>query len=467
MTIQFEEVEYCKIKVSFVADPEMVAEKRDEALASLKKQNVKVPGFKQSESAKTKKRKAKKQKTKPVKRRKSNKKFDVKNTPSYERALKEKFSSHLDDVVAQELVAEGYDEALYETKIKPIGYPKINNARLDGNTFSCDMLFLKKPDFGLNQYKGFEIPPPSIPTTADEIAARMLQELREQHGDVVPYGEGDFVQEGDSVTMDVDTTVDGEPQEDLTQKGLFYTLNSMGNNELFDSHLFGMKAGENQKFDIRFDDKENLNPSLKNKTATFNVTLHMGTKKIPHALDDELAKKVGLKTFSDLHEQALGSASAQIQKQTQMLISNQVINRVLDRHEFEVPTWLFLMESQKFAADQGHKWDDLADEEKINLNEMSKKKVRLSLILDSIRDNEPEAIFSDEEIMNHLRNKLMLEGENANEVLSSMQKSGELFGTIASLKDEATVQWLVTQSIVIDEGAKDGKTKENNDTESP
>ena len=456
--IEYNEIEYCKVKVFYTADTDVVLEKREEAITDLKKKNVKVPGFKQPRTSKTKKNNTKKIKKtkKPTKRS-----YSSKNTASFERALYKHYKDHLEKQIVNELVAEGYDETLYETKMKPIGYPQISNARLDGNNFSCEMVFLKKPEFELQQYKGFEIPSPESQATSSEIAEQILQNVREQHGDVVPFDEDDFVQKGDSLTMDVITTVDDKQVDQLTQVGLFYTTDSPSNNEHFDNNLYGMKAGESQTFDLNFEDNESFNPQLRGKTATFSVTVNMGTKKVPAALDDELAKKVGLKDYEDLRSSAEGSAVAQIDKQAKMLISNQIVNRILESHDFEVPSWLVLMESQQFVAQRGEKWDDLPDDDILQLNEISKKKVRLSMILDSIRDQEPDAAFSNDEMIHHLRNNLTLQNQDPEKTISRMREDGSLFGVLSSLRDEITVQWIVSQSSILDEGAANAKTEEN------
>ena len=73
-----------------------------------------------------------------------------------------------------------------------------------------------------------------------------------------------------------------------------------------------MKAGEEREFDIIFDDNEDYQEQVRGKRIKFNVKVHMGTKKVPLPLDDELAKKVGLETYEQLRNEAEGTASARI-----------------------------------------------------------------------------------------------------------------------------------------------------------
>jgi trigger factor len=454
MTVQTQEVEYCKLQVHYTADPDVVVEKREEIVDALKKQNVKVPGFRTPLSlTKNRKKKARPNASKfRVKNGKKTKKgtgANIRQTEVFERALKTHYKSHIDTTVMTELVSEGFDETLYETKIKPIGYPEISNKVLDGNNFSCDMLFMHKPSFELKEYKEFEIPAPDVENAAEE-AEKMAQDLRNQHGDVVPFEESDFVQDGDSLTMDVVTTVDGEELDSLTLQGLFYTVGSFTNQE-FDSELMGMKAGEQKSFKITFPDEERINPDLRGKKASFNVTVHMGTKKKPAPLDDELAQKVGLKTYNELRERLEATASQRMQVRKNIKLANQIVSRLVEGHDFKAPSWLVIMESKRAAQAQNKVWDTLSDDEIKELNEDSKKQVKLSLILDSIRETEPEAVFSESELVQRLQMNLLQQGhQNANQIIQQMHANGSLIGHVARLRDEATIQWIISTCKVVE-----------------
>jgi len=446
MAVECEEFEYCKVKVHYIADSDLVVEKREEAISELKKMKVKVPGFRTAPKNIHTKKKGK------SKRKKNKKPKNYKNSLTYERSLKKAFGDHINSAIKKELVAEAYDEVLFETKMKPIGYPEISGSNLDGDTFECDLVFYKRPEFELGEYKGFDVPPPHVEETATARAQKMIQMLRERHGEIVSYGEEDFVQDKDSVTLDVKSVCDGKEIEHLTKKGMLYTVgqNTM---EEFDQNLFGMKPGEERVFDIMFEDKETVVEELRNSRVTFTVNLHMGTKLIPCSLDDEFAKKLGYKKYEEMRMEAEGTASSQIEQQRRQQITHQVLTRILSNHDFEVPSWLVLKESQLAAYQLQLKWDELDDDQIKNLNEQSTEKVKLTMVLESIRENEPDAVFSEEELISKLRMNLEMNGKNPDEVLSRAHKDGTLIGLLASLKDEATIAWLVEQSNIINEVA--------------
>lgn len=417
MAIQCQEVEHCKIKVQYVSDPELVKEKRIEALKNLKKTKPRIGGFRPGKANDT--------------------------------ALKIKCRKQIEEWVKRELVSAAYDDVLFETKMKPIGFPQVLNTQLFESSFMCDMIFLKKPEFELQKYKEFDVPLPHIDVKPADLAEQMLQELRVRHGDVVPYGEGDFVATGDKVTMDFECKVNGEVFELYTKQGMLYTV---GENIIpdFDMKILGMTAGETRDFDIIFTKENNVPEELFDKRAKFHVTVHMGTKNHPCPLDDSLAQKVGAKNLADLQQQAMGNVTSKLQSVRLQRLSQQVISQLLSRHNFEVPPWLLTMEAQQFVAHNKMKMEDLDDEQKKMVNDRCKDSIKLSLILDSVREAAPESIVSDKELLEHIKAKVAESGQNADEFLSRVQKSGALIGMLASLRDEATIQWILSTCNIIE-----------------
>lgn len=413
MTIQCVESEFCKVDVHYVADPKVVEQKRQEAVEQLRQSAI--PGFRPGKA------------------------------PDW--AIKAKMKDKIEAWMKRELVASAYDEILFETKMKPIGYPKVNQAELHEKNFSCNLTVLKKPEFELKQYKDFEIPRPHQEKSVSDASEEMLQALREQYGDVSAYGENDFVELKDQVTLDYKGSVEGETLTEFSKEGVMYTVGQSIFPE-FDDNILGMKAGETRSFDVVFG--ENAFEELKGKKATFEVTVHMGLKRTPAALDDDFASKVGFKSFDELRKAVEGTVSAKLNIQQKKKIEQQVISRVLKEHDFQVPSWLAQMEAQQLAAQYGANWAQLTREQKEMLATQARDNVKLSLIFDSIRENEPESIFSDSELLAAIKRKVEEEGQDPEKFLVEAQRDGRLLGMVTGLRNQAMLDWLVQQSKLVD-----------------
>ena len=326
MTVNCEEIEYCKVFVKYEAEPSLVEEKRDEVVSNIKRQGVKLPGFRKGKAT--------------------------------ELAIRTHFKQQINDLLKREMVSEAYDETLFETGMKPIFFPEVHEVRLDGNNFSCQMTFSKKPEFELGKYTGFDIPKPHVEKSVSELAEEYFQKLRFQHADIVPYEESDFLQPDDQVTIDIVATCDGERIEEACSEGALYTVGTNPVPEI-DHKMYGMKIGEEREFDIIFDDSDKYAENIRGKRVHFNVTLHMGTKRILPPLDDELAKKSNYDTYAALAKDVEAMAANNIEQHIKLKVQDQVLKHILDEHTFKVPSFYVTMESQRFAVEQNIAWDSL------------------------------------------------------------------------------------------------------------
>lgn len=396
--LEVNEVEYCKVNVKYTAAPEVVVEKTKKALDELRK--LPVPGFRPGKAT------------------------DI--------AIKARYKLRIEQFIKNEMANHAYDDILYETKIQPIGQPQVLDLRLDGNNFNCEMLFLKKPEFELKEVKGLEIPNPHQTVTQAQYVEELLQELRTKNGDSIPFGDGDFIQLGNVITMDY--TVG-----DNVQEGVLYTV---GQNLLpeFDDNIIGMAPGEEREFNV-----------LLNEVKTpVKVTFHMGMKKQLCPLDDVLAQKVGLSTLQDLRNTVEGVAGNRLKQHRDAQLADQISKRLLAMHDFEVPEWLILMEEQSLVQRNNINLSEATDELKAELNTKAKDSIKFALILDSIRKELPEADLSDEEVINLIKNRVNAQGNNPDEFLQKAHKDGTLLGLVASLRNEVTLQYLIDNAKIVE-----------------
>lgn len=398
MQIETKEIEHCKFEVSYKADIDTVKDKEKEAINSLRK--LRVPGFRPGKA------------------------------PDY--AIRSKCKAQIKNWVAREMCNQSYDDFVFEKKAKTIGQPQFLSANLDGNNFDCKMVIHTKPNFTLGQYKGLEIPKPHMDRDVEAGIEKTIQDLRMRFADVRPYQEGDFIDTGDQITADFSTT-DKDNNVEI-KEGELYTI---GENPM-DDNLLGMAAGESREFD--FQDKK------------IKVTVHMGMKRIPCPMDDELAKKVGLQNFAEVREKIGVIVGEQIKNKDNNMVKNQVVLRVIESTEVKVPQWLTDMEVQHILLQNNISAgvSSLSEEERNVFSEKAVKQIKLSLILDSVREAEPEATLSDAEAINALKQQVSMQGQEPEAFIAESSKNGRLFGMLAQLRDEFALQWLVNNSKIVE-----------------
>lgn len=415
MNIEVKETEPCKLIVSYEADAEQILNKRGEIVQAFKK--APVPGFRAGKAN-----------------------LDI---------IKMHYRTQIDESLKRALAEDAYHNTIFEKKLRPHGAPKFNSAMLMDGKFTCEFELFVKPDFTLGTYKGLQIPKPSEPISDVELSEKMLQELRVKFGEVEPYSDTDFVQAGDTIIVDYEGLIDGIKVDKLSAEGEMLVV---GRSQLvdFDNNLLGMNIGETREFDLLV--PPTGLPSIANKRVHFKATVNMGSKNIPCPLNDELAVKLGKKDFNELKEFVLGSATARVQELSRQSLSEAVCNNLVNAHVVAVPHWLSLSEAKYLSHNAKLEWDTLSEVDKEKYIELAEKNVKLSLILDKIREDEPDAQLSDQEVFDVIKKNLMNTQlkTSLNDIIKEMDRTGYLQIMFARIRDEHTLDYIIKSSTFIE-----------------
>lgn len=413
MNITVEETEACKLSVTYVSGAEEILNKRGEVLQAFKK--APVPGFRSNKVP-----------------------LD---------AIKIHYKQQIEDSLKRALAEEAYHSTLFEKKIKPHGAPKFNSLLLENGKFSCEFELYTKPNFDLVPFKNLEIPKPHPTTNEATLAESMLQELRVRFGEVTPYTAGDFVQYGDNVILNYESTINGEKVESLCAEGEMLTVGA-SQLTVIDENILGMVLDETREFD--FVVPEAGLPSLSGKNIHFKVTLNMGSKTVPCPLTDELAFKVNMKSLDELRAFVHSAAMGKLANTEQSMINEAISNRLVNDNKIDVPNWMTLSEAKYLAHNSKLNWETMPDEDKLRYMEMAAKNVKLSLILDRIREEEPLAQLSDQEVFDIIKQNLAKTKvqTSIDDVIKEMNRTGYLQILASRLKDERTLEFLA-QSVKI------------------
>lgn len=415
MDIQVTELEPCRLSVHYEADTLQILNKRGDILDHFKK--APVPGFRKGKAS--------------------------------VEAIKLYYKTQIDEALKRALVEDAYHDTVFEKKLKAHGAPKITSATLEDGKFSCEFEMFTKPTFEIAPYKGLEFVKPASTQSISAMTEELLQQLRMRHGTMEPYTEEDFVQENDNIILDYEGSVDGVKVENLCDQGATLTVGASLLKE-FDANLLGMKLNEVREFTLTVP-AEGL-PSLAGKTVTFQVSLVMGSKNVPCPLNDELAVKLNKKDFTELREYVQGVATTKVQEATQKDLVQVVSERLLADNVFDVPNWILLSEAQYLVQQSHLVWDDIPDVDKEKYIEVANKNTRLALVLDRIREDEPEAQLTDQEIFSMIKERIVLSKpkEPVEKILENMTKTGYLQIIFQRIKDEYTLDFVIKSGKIVE-----------------
>jgi trigger factor len=228
--------------------------------------------------------------------------------------------------------------------------------------------------------------------------------LAEGQKKYVNKNEGETSIKGDLVVFDFEATVNGKAFEGNKGQKVQIILGKELFIKGFDEQLLTCKSGD--KKDVKINLPENYpNKDLANKTAVFNCKILEVKKSESVVIDDQFAKNLGAKDLSDLKillEKQLSKEQSSI---TETIVRKEILDYLDENCKFDLPEDLVKNEQEivkhSFIHEKAHKdepHDDhkhghdhsdikLTKEEEEDILDISKRRVKLALVLNQIGED--------------------------------------------------------------------------------
>lgn len=355
------------------------------------------------------------------------------------------------------ILPEAYTSAVEEAGIEPIDQPEIDIEQMEkGKELIFKATVQVKPEVKLGEYKGLEVEPSDVEVT-DEDVEEELKNLQERHAELVVKEEG-AVEEGDTVVIDFEGFVDGEPFEGGKAENHSLEIGSGSFIPGFEEQLIGTKSEEEKDVEVTFPEEYHA-AELAGKPALFKVKLHeIKAKELPE-LDDEFAKDVDeeAETLDELKASIKERLETAKKQEADQKLRDSLVNQATEVSEVDIPEVMvdnelnrMMQEFEQNLQMQGMNLDMYfqfsgqdQDELRNQMKEDAKKRVRTSLTLEAIV--EAENIEADEDAVNEELNKM---AEMYNMEVDDIKNAfgGNLDGIKADLKIQKAVEFLVENS---------------------
>jgi FKBP-type peptidyl-prolyl cis-trans isomerase (trigger factor) len=135
-----------------------------------------------------------------------------------------------------------------------------------------------------------------------------------------------------------------------------------------------------------------------------------------------------------------------------MAVQDAVAKKLVASVEMQVPRWMSLSEAQYLSQQSQMDWNILPDSDKERMIEMAEQNVKLSLILDKVREAEPDAQLTDQEVFEIIKQNLAQTKvtQSLDEVIQQMNKTGYLQILFSRIRDENTMDYVLKTVKLID-----------------
>lgn len=289
--------------------------------------------------------------------------------------------------VMENLVRSTYAEAIHKEELNPAGPPKLDNVDMKpGQDLSYTATLEVYPEIKLKGLEGVKVEKPQVDITeADE--TRMLEKLRSQRAtwNVVERAAA----EGDQVKIDFEGTLKREAFEGNKGEDVAVVLGEGRMLPDFEKALYGMRAGEEKSFDVKFP-KDYPSKEVAGNKASFTATVkQVEEQKLP-ALDEEFFSAFGMKDEARLRTELRANMQREKDDAVQRKIKDQVLDGLLKANPVDLPTSLVDEEIERVKQDtiqrmglmqQGGKAPELPSE---LFKEQAERRVSLGLLIGDI-----------------------------------------------------------------------------------
>lgn len=265
--------------------------------------------------------------------------------------VKSLYGQQVQGDVLNDLLNEGYQNALDEHDLTPIGQPQIQIGEFGQDkdlSFSAE--FEVRPEVNLKKYEGLKVEKEKFVLDEAQVD-QVLENIRKAQAEQVPVFEDRPAQEGDVAIVDFEGFIDGQPLPN--GKGENHPL-ELGANQFiegFEEGVVGMRAGTSKDIELKFPEDYHAK-DIAGKPVTFKVTLKELKKKSLPELNDELAKKAGpFDSLEALKEAIRQDITENEEKRIQDDLKNRILRELVKNNPVEVPTTLKDQQKQMIIED--------------------------------------------------------------------------------------------------------------------
>jgi len=302
--------------------------------------------------------------------------------------------------VMQKAVEETTEKAIAERKERPAFEPRIEFPEdkdeiervMEGQgDLAYSVSFEVLPDITVTDLSTIElerlaadVPDDEVTKALDQIASRNVTYTTE---------EGREASEGDQVTIDFVGRIDGAEFEGGKAEDAPLVIGGGGFIPGFEDGLKGAKAGEERVVKATFPAEYPV-ATLAGKEAEFSVTVKAVGAPTKPAIDDELAKGLGLESLDQLKARIGEQIASEYGQISRAKLKRAMLDKLDEAHQFELPPslvegefngiWQDLVrrmeEAKRSFADEGKTEEQVREE----YRKIAERRVRLGLVLGEI-----------------------------------------------------------------------------------
>ena len=364
------------------------------------------------------------------------------------KVVRQRYGGQIRQEVLSELMQKSYSDAVIQENLNPAGGPKIEPEVTDGDKgFAYVATFEVLPEIALHGLDKIEVTKPHVEIN-DTHCDDMIHNLRKQKAawSIVDRQS----KEGDRVVVDFEGTVKGEPVQGGQGKEVPVDLGEGRMLPDFEKALFGIKAGDEKSFKVKFP-KGYHDEALASKKVDFTIKVHRVEEEELPPLDDTLAELYEVKEggLAALRADVFANMQREAEQRVSADIKEQALNGLVDANPIEIPNALKQQEIHALQHDAMRRLG-IEDHDKAppaeNFAEAAERRVRLGLLVRQIIQENNLTVDADR--VRKRVEEMCGSYENAEDMVAMYLGNEQVMAQIEPmvLEDQA-VDWLIQNGV--------------------
>ena len=366
--------------------------------------------------------------------------------------LKKRFGKSIMGEILERKVTDSSGQVMTDHGIRPAGQPKIEIVSFDDGkdleyTMAVEQIPEIKPmDFATLELERLKVEVPE--SEIDDMLTRLAQRQRQTKVVEAPRAAG----KGDILVVDFVGRIDGTEFAGGSATDFHIELGADGLIPGFADQLEGVKAGEHRDVNVTFPE-DYPGKEVAGKAAVFSVDVKELREPVPAAIDDELAKSIGLENLEALRADVRRQIESDYAAVSRSRLKRELLDKLAEAHDFTIPGGLLDAEFdgiwQQIEADrkqgrldpddEGKSEEELKDEYRA----IAERRVKLGLLLSEVgRMNNIE--ISGDELSRAVMNEARRYPGQERQVVEYYQKSPQALAQLrAPIYEDKVVDFIV------------------------
>ena len=365
-----------------------------------------------------------------------------------EKVVRQRYGGQIRQEVLSDLMQKSYSDAVIQENLNPAGGPKIEPEVAEGDKgFAYVATFEVLPEVTLKGLEKIEVTKPDV-QIKDKDCDDMIHNLRKQKAVWSTVERAS--KKGDRVIVDFKGTMKGKPVKGGEGKQVPVDLGEGRMLPDFEKALFGLKAGDEKSFKVKFP-KDYHEEALASKKVDFEATIHRVEEEELPPLDDTLAELYEVQEggLAALKADVISNMTREAEQRVQIDVKEQALNGLVDANPIEIPNALKQQEIHALQHDAMRRLG-IEDHDKAppaeNFAEAAERRVRLGLLVRQlIQDNN---LTTDPDRVRKRVEEMCASYENADDMVAMYMGNEQVMSQIEPmvLEDQA-VEWIIEHGV--------------------